>query len=57
MIDIGSVLKLQDGSIAVVFGVIDGSPLGIFYSVIVNGLTKEIDHSQIVEVIIEDASK
>jgi len=57
MIDIGSVLKLQDGSIAVVFGVIDGAPLGIFYSVIVNGSTKEIDDSQIVEVIIEDANK
>ena len=57
MIDIGSVLKLQDGSIAVVFGIINGAPLGVFYSVIVDGFTKEIDQSQIVKVIIGDIDK
>jgi hypothetical protein len=57
MIDIGSVLKLQDGSIAVVFGIIDGEALGVFYSVIVDGFTKEIDQSQIVKVIIGDIDK
>ena len=57
MIDIGSVLKLQDGSIAVVFGIINSAPLGVFYSVIVGGSTKEIDRSQIVKVIIGDVNK
>jgi len=57
IIDIGSVLELQDGSIAVVFGIIDGAHLGVFYSVIVDGSTKEIDRSQIVKVIIGDVDK
>ena len=52
IIDVGSVLRLADGSIAVVTKITNaGSLLGLFYSVIVDGETREIFDMEIVEVI------
>jgi hypothetical protein len=66
VIDIGSVLRLHNGSIAVVFGIINApqvssdpiyTSLGTFYSVLIKGDIKEIDASQIAEVLLGDGNK
>ncbi len=50
IIDIGSIIELGDGRMAVVIGLVHGGALGMFYTVLVGDEVKEIDDSQIVAV-------
>ncbi len=50
IIDIGTIIKLGDGCMAVVIGLVHGGPLGMFYTVLVGDEVREIDDSQIVAV-------
>ena len=56
IIDVGTILRLDDGTIAVVTRVTNGAPLGTFYTVISNGAIKEINESQIIKVIEKNGS-
>ena len=51
IIDVGTILRLNDGTTAVVTRITDGAILGIFYTVMSNGVIKEISESQVAEVI------
>ena len=51
IIDVGTVLRLNNGATAIVVQITDASALGIFYTVIVDGEIKEINESQVAQVI------
>ena len=51
IVDLGSILKLHDGSTVVVVGIITGGTLGTFYTVITGEIVKEINESEIKEII------
>lgn len=55
-IDVGTILRLDDGTIAVVTRITNGALLGMFYTVISNGAIKEINESQIIRVIEKNES-
>ena len=50
IIDLGTIVKLGGGDIAVVIGLLHGGPLGTFYTILVGDEVREIDDSQIIAV-------
>ncbi len=52
-VDLGSVLRLNNGNVVVVIGIIDGGFVGTFYTVIEDDVVREINKSEIKEVISE----
>ena len=54
IIEVGTVLRLNDDSTAVVIRITDAAPLGIFYTVMVTGEVREINESQIAQIITND---
>ena len=53
IVDLGSVLKLHNGEIVVVVGIVTGGLMGTFYTVIAGDTVKEINDAEIKEVINE----
>ena len=54
IIEVGTVLRLNDGTTAVVVRVTDASVLGVFYTVMVAGEVREINESQIARIVTRD---
>jgi hypothetical protein len=52
-IEVGTVLRLNDGTTAVVVQITIAPPLGIFYSVMVADEVREISKSQIAQIVNE----
>jgi len=55
IIEVGTVLKLNDDTTAVVVQITDADLLGIFYTVMVAGEVREINKSQIARIVTRDA--
>tara|TARA_Y100000817_G_C16735776_1_gene490081 strand:+ start:125 stop:301 length:177 start_codon:yes stop_codon:yes gene_type:complete len=51
IVDLGSVVRLSTGDVGVVIGIIHGAPLGMFYTVLVGDVVKEISESEIVKIV------
>ena len=51
IIEVGTVIKLNDGTTAVVVEITDAELLGTFYTVMVSGGLREISESQIARII------
>ena len=54
IIEVGTVLKLNDGTTAVVVQITDADILGVFYTVMVEGEVREINKSQITRIVTKD---
>ena len=53
IVDLGSVLRLHNGDVVVVVGIVTGGLMGTFYTVIDGDKVKEISDDEIKEVINE----
>lgn len=53
IIDLGTVLRLQNDSVAVVIGIITGGMYGTYYTVIEGSVVREINENEIKEVVNE----
>jgi hypothetical protein len=53
IIEVGTVLRLNDGTTAVVIQITVAPPLGVFYSVMVADEVREISKSQIAQIVNE----
>lgn len=53
VVDLGSVLKLRNGNVVVVVGIVTGGLLGTYYTVIEGDSVREINEEEIEEIINE----
>ena len=51
VVDLGKVVKLSTGDVGVVIGIIHGAPLGMFYTILVRDIVKEVSESEIEKVV------
>ena len=51
IVDLGSVVELSTGDLGVIIGIIHGAPLGVFYTVLVGDIVKEISESDITKIV------
>ena len=53
IVDLGSVLKLHNGNVVVVVGIVTGGLLGTYYTVIEGDSVREINEEEIKEIMNE----
>ncbi len=54
IIEVGTVLRLNDGTTAIVVHITSAAALGIFYTVMIAGEVREINKSQIAQIMTDD---